>query len=307
MSFVAKIIAKKILKEKVSNGFGQEDPYFESVPATRLDGTPTGKVKKRKKALPPGVSEHDGKVLTKVKRRAWRLDMCLFSICGIRFGWGSAIGIIPAIGDALDAFMALMVFRTCCKVEDGLPAGLRLKMMLNIAFDFAIGLVPFVGDIVDAAFRCNTKNAVLLEEHLREKGRKNLLKSGQPVPALDPSDPDTFDRRIEEVDSDGEPIGHQPRHKATMSSKPPNTGRPAGRSDRTNNNRPVAGDARPPHPDVAVPATAKTHDSGSLRGWFGWGRSRRADLEMADPQSGEAATTVPPPGRDPSKKLRRER
>ncbi|KAG7140220.1 hypothetical protein HYQ45_002922 [Verticillium longisporum] len=112
-SFIAKFITKKILKERVQNNFGTEDPYFETVPATRLDGKPTDKVKKRPKALPPGVSKHDGKVLTKVKRRAWRLDMCLFSLCGVRFGWGSAIGLIPAIGDAIDALMALMVFRTC--------------------------------------------------------------------------------------------------------------------------------------------------------------------------------------------------
>ncbi|KAG7149945.1 hypothetical protein HYQ46_001137 [Verticillium longisporum] len=102
-SFIAKFITKKILKERVQNNFGTEDPYFETVPATRLDGKPTDKVKKRPKALPPGVSKHDGKVLTKVKRRAWRLDMCLFSLCGVRFGWGSAIGLIPAIGDAIDA------------------------------------------------------------------------------------------------------------------------------------------------------------------------------------------------------------
>ncbi|KAH7354086.1 hypothetical protein B0T11DRAFT_123959 [Plectosphaerella cucumerina] len=305
MSFVAKIIAKKILKERVSNGFGQEDPYFESVPATRLDGTPTGKVKKRKKALPPGVSVHDGRVLTKVKRRAWRLDMCLFSCCGVRFGWGSAIGIIPAIGDVMDAFMALMVFRTCCKVEDGLPGGLRLKMMFNIAFDFALGLVPFVGDIADAAFRCNTKNAVLLEEYLREKGKKNLLASGQPVPTIDPSDPDTFDRRVEEVDSDGEVIGHQPRQHATMSSRPADTRRPAGHSGRTTNNH--TADARAAQHDIAVPAAAKTRDSQpASRGWFNWGRSRQTDLERADAQPGEVVTTAPPV-REPSKRLRRER
>jgi hypothetical protein len=73
--------------------------------------------------------QHDGKVLTKVKRHAYWLDMGLFNCCGIRFGWSSVIGIIPgyvfeetintklnkllSIGDALDAFMAIMVFRTC--------------------------------------------------------------------------------------------------------------------------------------------------------------------------------------------------
>lgn len=73
-----------------------QDPYFEHVPATRLDGKPNGKVKKRKKALPPGITDNDAKVLTKVKRRAYRLDLCLFSCFGVRFGWGSVIGLVPA-------------------------------------------------------------------------------------------------------------------------------------------------------------------------------------------------------------------
>jgi hypothetical protein len=53
------------------------------------------KTQKRRKAIPPGVSEHDGKVLTKVKRRAYRLDYALCNLCGIRFGWSSVIAIIP--------------------------------------------------------------------------------------------------------------------------------------------------------------------------------------------------------------------
>jgi hypothetical protein len=112
-SFLAKTIAKKILGESIQNNFGKEvrflnptitfyywlisiqDPCFETVPATRLDGRHFKKTKKRRKALPPGISEHDGKVLTKVKRRAYRLDMSLFNCCGIRFGWSSVIGIVP--------------------------------------------------------------------------------------------------------------------------------------------------------------------------------------------------------------------
>ena len=120
-SKIAAFVGKKILAESVQNKFGTEvrqddnasqvsspratqlltwlllqDPYFEMVPATRLDGTPNGKFKKRRKALPPGISKHDAKVLTKVKRRAYRLDMSLFNCCGVRFGWSSVIGIIPA-------------------------------------------------------------------------------------------------------------------------------------------------------------------------------------------------------------------
>jgi hypothetical protein len=113
-SLLAKYISKRFLGESLKNNFGTEvrstlrnpfpynlltslqDPYFETVPATRLNGKPSAtRTKKRRKALPPGISEHDGKILTKVKRRAYRLDMSLFSCCGIRFGWSSVIGIIP--------------------------------------------------------------------------------------------------------------------------------------------------------------------------------------------------------------------
>jgi len=185
------------LGESLQNNFGKEDPYFETIPATRMDGRPSSKKgKKRRKALPPGISEHDGKVLTKVKRRAYRLDMSLFNCCGIRFGWSSVIGIIPGIGDVIDAFMAMMVLRTCQQVEGGLPNEVRAKMMFNIVLDFGIGLIPFLGDIADAVFRANTRNAVVLEKFLREKGEKALKAQGQPLPQIDPSDPDEFDRQM---------------------------------------------------------------------------------------------------------------
>lgn len=194
--FVAKIVGKKILGETLENKFGKEDPYFETIPATRLDGTPSksGRTTRRKKALPPGISEHDGRVLTKVKRRAYRLDMCLFSFLGVKFGWGSVIGIVPAVGDVLDALLALMVMKTCLQIEGGLPPGLKSKMMFNIIVDFVIGLVPFLGDVVDAIFRANTRNAMILEEHLRQKGKKHLQHTGQPMPAVDPSSPEEFDK-----------------------------------------------------------------------------------------------------------------
>jgi len=199
-SIIAKYISKKVLGESLQNNFGTEDPYFESVPATRLDGRPSKKQKKRRKALPLGLSEHDGKVLTKVKRRAYRLDMSLFNCCGIRFGWSSVIGIIPGIGDVIDAFMAVMVLRTCEQVEGGLPADVKTKMYINIMLDFGIGLVPFLGDIADALFRANTRNAVVLEKYLREKGAKALKAQGQGQGnhAIDPSDPNEFDRYEDE-------------------------------------------------------------------------------------------------------------
>ncbi|KKP00545.1 hypothetical protein THAR02_07349 [Trichoderma harzianum] len=249
-SILAKQISKRILGESVKNKFGKEDPYFEQVPATRLDGRPTGKVKKRKKALPPGISEHDGQVLTKVKRRAYRLDMSLFNFLGIRFGWSSVIGLIPAAGDALDAFMAFMVYRTCCQVEGGLPSSIRLQMLFNIILDFAVGLVPFIGDLADAVFRANTRNAALLEEHLRQKGKKELRKSGQPIPAVDPSSAEEYDR-IQREDP--------PEYQLDPPSRRPSPARPEAQEP-----------AAPRVPD-------RVHDS---RGFFGRSQNRPRDVEM---------------------------
>lgn len=97
--------------------------------------------------------------------------------------------------------MALMVFKTCCQIEDGLPMGVKIQMMINIILDFVIGIVPFLGDLVDALFRANTRNATLLEEHLREKGRLQLKKSGLPVPTVDPSTGEEFDRTRREEEA----------------------------------------------------------------------------------------------------------
>lgn len=259
-SMVAKIFTKKILGETIANKFGTEDPYFEHVPATRLDGTPNGKLKKRKKALPPGISQHDGQILTKVKRRAYRLDMALFSLCGIRFGWGSVIGIIPAIGDVIDALMALMVLKTCGKIDGGLPTSIKARMLFNIILDFGVGLVPFIGDLADAVFRANTRNAAILEQYLREQGKKNLRANGQPIPAIDPSDPAEFDRMQSEEPP--EYVSHPPSVHGSTSSRP-QTGR--------------HGDQRPL---PAEPEPARTHQS--RRSFFGRSKAQTRDVEMGE-------------------------
>lgn len=187
---IGKYVVGKVFRESAQNHFGTEDPYFETVPATKMSGKHnTGKVKKRKKALPPGLTPEEEKVLVKVKRRAYRLDMALFNCCGLRFGWSSLIAIIPAVGDVLDALLALMVVRTAMQV--GLPNEVRMKMLMNIIIDFLIGLVPLLGDVADVMYKANTRNAALLESYLREKGKKELRKSGVPY-GIDPSLPENF-------------------------------------------------------------------------------------------------------------------
>lgn len=126
-------------------------------------------MKKVKKQIPAYIPQNDADVLASVRRKAYRLDMCLFNFLGIRFGWEAVIGIVPAIGDAIGVLLALMVFKKCCQVDGGLDSTIKLRMLFNIACDFVVGLIPFVGDLADAAFKCNTRNLRLLENVLDKK------------------------------------------------------------------------------------------------------------------------------------------
>ncbi len=178
--------------DPVANTF--QDPYFETVPATRL-GFKTKK--KLPKALPPGLTANEEKVLVKAKRRAYKIDMALGSFLGTKIGIGAVIGIIPGFGDVADMLLALMVYRTICSVEPELDSGTKMKMKFNIVVDFLVGLIPFVGDIADAVYKCNTKNVVILERELRKRGEKRLR--GTPhANDPDPSLADEFDYQAEE-------------------------------------------------------------------------------------------------------------
>lgn len=55
----------------------------------------TGKQKKVKKIVPEYIPDHDALILAKMRKRAYKLDMALFEIAGIRFGWSSVIGFVP--------------------------------------------------------------------------------------------------------------------------------------------------------------------------------------------------------------------
>jgi len=135
-----------------------------------------GKQKKVKKIIPTYIPEHDAIVLAKVRSRAYKMDCGLFTLFGIRFGWESVIGIVPAFGDALGAFIALLIFKKCRTVEGGLDTGTQIQMLINIILDFLVGLIPFVGDLADAAFKANTKNVRLLERHLDQKYKPDSIK-----------------------------------------------------------------------------------------------------------------------------------
>lgn len=144
-----------------------EDPYYETIPDDERHFYQR-KGAKRKRKLPDFIPKHDYKVLQLVKRRAYRLDLSL-SLCGFRLGWAGIIGLIPWIGDIIALWFALQVVGKAKQVEGGLPDAVVAKMTANVMFDFGIGLIPIVGDIINIAYKCNSRNFILLEQHLVHK------------------------------------------------------------------------------------------------------------------------------------------
>ncbi|KAF2204139.1 hypothetical protein GQ43DRAFT_410110 [Delitschia confertaspora ATCC 74209] len=173
---VAKYAAKKLLnkemnKYKSKKVEGEYDPLYEEIPHPRKPD----KKKKVKKQIPAYIPPEDAEILAYARRRAYKLDMCLFNIGGLRFGWSSVIGIIPAAGDAIDGLMALLLVQKMSKVKCGL--GSKYWVMLAfVLWDLVIGFVPFVGDLLDAWCKCNTRNVRILEEVLDKAYKPKELK-----------------------------------------------------------------------------------------------------------------------------------
>ena len=82
----------------------------------------------------------------------------------IRVGLDPLIGLIlPGAGDVIGALPSLLILSLA--VRQGVPPVVILRMLINVGLDSLIGAVPLAGDLFDAAFRSNTKNLRLLEEH----------------------------------------------------------------------------------------------------------------------------------------------
>ncbi|EJU04563.1 hypothetical protein DACRYDRAFT_47767 [Dacryopinax primogenitus] len=138
------------------------DPMYE----TYVDKK--GRTKRRRRAVPPGLSARDTKILKSVQRRAHYLDKGM-NLCGFRVGWTFWIGLVPGAGDVADA--ALNYFLVVKKARQAeIPDWLVTRMLINNAISAGIGLVPLVGDIALATWKANSRNAALLEEFLRVRG-----------------------------------------------------------------------------------------------------------------------------------------
>ncbi|HEY9610099.1 DUF4112 domain-containing protein [Allocoleopsis sp.] len=116
----------------------------------------------------PSHSSVDGKISTfrRLRRLSHILDNAI-SIPGTsyRIGIDPIIGLLPGGGDFLGTALSAYIVLEAARM--GAPRDTLVQMVWNIIVDTLSGTVPVLGDFLDVTWKANTKNIVLLEEHLK--------------------------------------------------------------------------------------------------------------------------------------------
>lgn len=94
----------------------------------------------------------------------------------LRFGLDGLVGMIPGLGDALGAGVA--VYGLIAARRLGAPASVLARMAGNILLDSLVGAVPVAGDVFDFAFKSNRRNLRLLERYELQPGRTRRASRG---------------------------------------------------------------------------------------------------------------------------------
>jgi hypothetical protein len=112
-----------------------------------------------------------GATLHRLDRFAFLLDEA-FGIPGTRWrvGMDGVVGLVPGIGDAVTAVIALYPIVEAWR--HGAPPALIARMLGNLGLDTVVGAVPLLGDIFDMRFKSNRRNVELLKRHLTAPGAR---------------------------------------------------------------------------------------------------------------------------------------
>ena len=109
-------------------------------------------------------SPADSASLEQVRRLARSLDTSIRLPGGFQVGWDAVLGLVPLVGDWAGALLSSYIVLQAVRL--GAPPEVLLRMVGNVAIEALAGAVPFLGDVFDAAWKANTRNVRLLENHL---------------------------------------------------------------------------------------------------------------------------------------------
>lgn len=167
---------KKFTRKVVGDFNEGRDPFVEEYELERksfFSGSSKVVKKTRPKSIAEYVPERQRGLVLNMRKRCYRMEL-MFSFWGMKFGWLNIVKIVPVVGDVLALAVSLLVLREMRTAADGLPSDIMATCLFNILIDFTFSLVPIVGDIVSVAYKPNCRNAMLIEEHIDHKYRKEM-------------------------------------------------------------------------------------------------------------------------------------
>jgi Domain of unknown function (DUF4112) len=109
--------------------------------------------------------------LADVEALARWMDYAFVLPGGFRFGLAGFIGLIPGIGDVMDALISLYIVNRALQL--GIPRVGVARMVLNVGIEGLLGAAPFVGDLFDVVFKANRRNYILLNSYLAQPRRQH--------------------------------------------------------------------------------------------------------------------------------------
>ncbi|KAL5485607.1 hypothetical protein ACEPAI_6648 [Sanghuangporus weigelae] len=193
-SILAKI-ARKLFKrkaEEVSDKYEVANPMYEYNEEGREVERP----------LPRGLTQKEAKVLTQVRKNAYKLDYtgccgCGCSCCGLRLGKTTMfgiyffdatatittfttmlfLGVIPALGPIIDVTLGVCKVNLKAQKVD-LPCGVKLMLYVRHGISEIPGLIPFVGGLWIAWYKVNSRNSFAFERYLEERVRERRNRLG---------------------------------------------------------------------------------------------------------------------------------
>ncbi|EPX61609.1 hypothetical protein D187_010228 [Cystobacter fuscus DSM 2262] len=112
----------------------------------------------------PMSSPADSASLEQVRRLARQLDTSIRLPGGFQVGWDAVLGLVPVVGDWAGALLSCYIIWQGVRL--GASREVLLRMVGNVGLEALVGAVPFLGDVFDAAWKANTRNVRLLENHL---------------------------------------------------------------------------------------------------------------------------------------------
>jgi hypothetical protein len=118
----------------------------------------------REEALTPEVVDPR---LADVEALARWFDYAFELPGGYRFGLAGIIGLIPGIGDVVDALVSLYIIGRA--IHLGISRVAISRMLVNVIIEALAGSVPVIGDLFDIAFKANRRNYQLLKKHLAQQ------------------------------------------------------------------------------------------------------------------------------------------